>query len=51
VLLDVVQLLALAVVVVGIWVAVLANAPVGAATILTGLIVLAAALAVEHRTT
>lgn len=50
-LLDIVQLLALAVVVVGIWVAVLAAPDVGAASILTGLIVLGAALAVEHRTT
>ena len=50
-LLDVVQLAALAVVVAGIWVAALAVGAVGGAMILTGLIVLGAALAVEHRTT
>jgi hypothetical protein len=50
-LLDIVQLLALAVVVAGIWVAALAAGAVGGALILTGLIVLGAALAVEHRTT
>jgi len=48
-LLDVVQLLALLVVVAGVWVGALASGPVGAAMILTALIVMAAALAVEHR--
>jgi hypothetical protein len=49
--LDVVQLVALAVVIAGIWLAALATAAVGVATVLTGLVVLAVALAVEHRVT
>ncbi len=45
--LDVVQLLALAVVIVGIWIGMLVAGPVGIAMILTGLVVLAVALYVE----
>lgn len=50
-LLDVIQLLALALVVAGIWFAALAVVAVGGAMILTGLIVLGAAIVVEQRTT
>jgi hypothetical protein len=46
--LDVVQLLALALVIAGIWTTVLLAAGPGVALILTGLIVLGAALAVER---
>ena len=47
-LLDLIQLLGLAVVLVGIWVAMLLTAPVGVAMILTGLVVTAVALYVEE---
>lgn len=50
-LLDIVQLLALALVIAGIWVAAIAAGAVGGAMIMSGLVVLGAALAVEHRTT
>lgn len=50
-LLDIVQLLALAFVVAGIWIAALATGEIGGAMVLSGLVVLGAALAVEQRTT
>jgi hypothetical protein len=46
--LDVVQLLALVVLVAGIWVGMLASGPIGVAMILTALVVIAVALWVEH---
>jgi hypothetical protein len=49
--LDVVQLLCVTAIIVGIWVFALASAPIGVATILSGMVLLAVALTVEHRTT